>query len=308
MKQSIEILLKHLKEKGITKHILCPSASIIINKLSTTIPEATELIDERSAGYVATGMCAELEEPVVVWCANNDSYRNLSSALTEAYYRKLPVLVVALAPYDGSTIDQSINPNDTIRYYINNTLTNRLGTEESITVAINYLNADVKGPVYLPLNSYEEVVIDKEPNSNTYKEGKTDITSIVNTLPFDTCIHIGKDMVCDCSHNVISREDHCTMDGNLSMLIGSAVIAENQLHVGIFSTDEIAYDLNMLGNRHVGGNIVIITLIHEKQAFAIYDVAKRFGWDCKQFDSSNMDTIKDFLEIGDKPQYIEVAI
>lgn len=51
-------------------------------------------VDERSAAYMACGMAEESGEPVVITCTGATASRNYYSALTEAYYRKLPVIAV----------------------------------------------------------------------------------------------------------------------------------------------------------------------------------------------------------------------
>lgn len=304
MNKSIDILLKSLENQQITKHIVCPSARLLLSKTGMSLPNPIEIIDERSAGYVATGMCAEIEAPVVVWCADNDSYRNLTSALTEAYYRKLPILVVALAC--DANINQAINPQDTIRYYVNNSINGSKGTEADIEHAIEYLYADVKGPVYLSLGEYRETI---NVVPNTYSKC-IDATTIARVIPSSASVHVGMDVICDSEHlnEVISRNNHCTKDGNLSMLIGSSVVARDQLHVGLFSNEELAYDLNMFGNRHVDGNIVIFSFISDGQTPTILDVAKRFGWDCCHINIAEVDSVKDKIVISDKPQYIEVTL
>lgn len=306
MKRSIQTLINNLEEKHVTKHVLCPSAVTVYPDLKNILKDSIEIIDERSAGYVATGMCEEIDAPVAVWCVGNDSYRNLTSALTEAYYRKLPILVVALDCH--SKINQAINPYDTIRYYVNNPTIGCEGTEADINKAINYLFADVKGPVYLSLGTFSE----KPFNFNqTEADGqKFDVSSIVSILPSDACVHVGSCFSCECDHlkDVIFRKDHVTMDGNLSMLIGSSVVASKQLHVGIFTTDELSYDLNMFGNRHVGNNLVVICIVQNEQTTAIHDFAVRMQWDCKRVRITEIETIKSSLVISDKPQYIEVAL
>lgn len=304
MKKSINTLLSKLEEKHITRHVICPSAHALLNEMELSIPNSIEIIDERSAGYVATGMCAETLEPIVVWCADNDSYRNLTSALTEAYYRKLPLLVVALSC--ENEINQTINPYDTIRYYVNNTLYTRKDTEQEIDIAINYLYADVKGPVYLSVTDFRRSIEELNGNENAY----FDVTAISNILPSNSCLHIGKEFCCKSSHitDVKYRSNHCTKDGNLSMLIGSSVVARKQLHIGIFSFDELSYDMNMFGNRHVNGNIVLFTILNNASSFAIRDVADRFGWDCHRVNINEIVNIKEKLVISDKPQYIEVLL
>ena len=303
MKKTIDILLNKLGEKGITKHVTCPSAKQKLHELYSFIPNPIEIIDERSAGYVATGMCAEINAPVVVWCADNDAYRNLTSALTEAYYRKLPILIVALEC--GSMIDQTINPYDTIRYYVNNTRYNRIGTQQEIDATLAYLYEDIKGPVYLSIGEYREAVVEK-----MCEFARVDVSSIVRMIPADACAHLGSDVAGDCKNiaDVICRHDHCTKDGNLSMLIGSAVVAEKQLHVGIFTHEEVAYDLNMLGNRHVDNNLIVVCICNGNQSDAIYDVANRFAWECKRVTFAELDALKDLFKISDKPKYIEVTL
>lgn len=300
----IKYIISLLKDRGIYKNVICPSAFNEIPELVTFLNNPIKIIDERSAGYVATGLCAETEAPVVVWCADNDAYRNLTSALTEAYYRKLPILVIAL-PCDAN-INQAINPQDTIRYYVNNSTNGSKGTEADIEQALEYLYADVKGPVYLSLGAFKETA-----NIVTSRCTKCiDVTAVVRIIPPSASVHVGMNVICDSEHlnEVISRNNHCTKDGNLSMLIGSSVVARDQLHVGLFSSEELAYDLNMFGNRHVDGNIVIFSFISDDQTPAIFDVAKRFGWDCRQINITEIDSIKDKFVISDKPQYIEVTL
>lgn len=306
MKKTIEVLLKKLEEKHIVKHVLCPSACSVFSELDKLIEKPIKIIDERSAGYVATGMCEEICAPVVVWCADNDSYRNLTSALTEAYYRKLPILVVALAC--DSRINQAINPLDIIRYYANNTIVGSRGTVADIEKAIDHLYADVKGPVYLSLSTFsEEISIDN--HTNAY-DPSIDITTIASILPSDACVHIGSYF--DCSNeflnNASQRSNHSSKDGNLSMLIGSSVVAPEQLHIGIFSSDEIAYDLNMFGNRHVGNNLIVLCIKQNERYSSAFDFAHRMQWECKKIKFTDLDALRDALFLSDKPKYIEVTL
>ena len=54
------------------------------------------ILDSRSAGYVATGICAEQSKPVVLITENNNDSRNGYSSLTEAYYKKLPIIFITI--------------------------------------------------------------------------------------------------------------------------------------------------------------------------------------------------------------------
>jgi 2-succinyl-5-enolpyruvyl-6-hydroxy-3-cyclohexene-1-carboxylate synthase len=52
------------------------------------------IVDERSAAYVALGMCKELGEPVVLVTTSGTAVLNLSPALAEAFQQELPLLVL----------------------------------------------------------------------------------------------------------------------------------------------------------------------------------------------------------------------
>ena len=58
-------------------------------------------VDERSAAYMACGLAAETGEPVIISCTGATAARNYVPALTEAYYRNLPILAVTSSQYFG---------------------------------------------------------------------------------------------------------------------------------------------------------------------------------------------------------------
>lgn len=77
------------------------------------------VIDERSAAYVATGIINEINKPVVITCTGATASRNYMSALTEAYYRKLPVIAITFYnPFSNSYnmeqqyVDRRISQSD----------------------------------------------------------------------------------------------------------------------------------------------------------------------------------------------------
>ncbi len=51
-------------------------------------------VDERSAAYMACGLAEESGEPVALSCTGATAARNYPSGLTEAFYRKIPVLAI----------------------------------------------------------------------------------------------------------------------------------------------------------------------------------------------------------------------
>ncbi len=95
--RSIQIVISLLKAHGIKKVIASPGgndACFVASLQNDPWFEMYSEVDERSAAYIATGMAIEAGEPVVITCTGATSSRNYMPALTEAYYRKIPVLAI----------------------------------------------------------------------------------------------------------------------------------------------------------------------------------------------------------------------
>lgn len=101
---SVQYLVALLKEHNIKRVIASPGTtalSFVASMQCDSFFEMYSCVDERSAAYMAVGMAAETNEPVVITCTGATASRNYLPALTEAYYRKLPVLAVTGTQYEG---------------------------------------------------------------------------------------------------------------------------------------------------------------------------------------------------------------
>lgn len=117
-----QIFLALLKKYDIKKIVISPGAqnfgigsSVLYDKWF----EAYSVIDERSAAYFATGLAFESNEPVVLSCTGATASRNYLPGLTEAFYRKLPIIALTGTHYhpdkkdlSPQSIDRSISQND----------------------------------------------------------------------------------------------------------------------------------------------------------------------------------------------------
>lgn len=95
--RSVQILISLLKQYKIRKIIASPGTTnltFVASMMHDPWFEIYSSVDERSAAYMACGMAAESGEVVVLSCTGATASRNYVSGLTEAYYRKLPVLAV----------------------------------------------------------------------------------------------------------------------------------------------------------------------------------------------------------------------
>lgn len=120
--RNVQIVIGLLKANGIKRVIASPGTTnmtFVGSIQQDPFFEIYSSVDERSAAYLACGMAAETGEPVVISCTGATASRNYMPGLTEAYYRKLPVLAITSHRGDyqiGHLIDQQIDrrslPND----------------------------------------------------------------------------------------------------------------------------------------------------------------------------------------------------
>lgn len=122
----IRILISHLKARGIKNIIASPGTqnmTFVLSCQNDSFFNIYSSVDERSAGYMAIGMAYETGEPVVLSCTGATASRNYLPAMTEGYYRNLPVIAITGSQRLYRTnnniaqaIDRSIQPKDTYKY------------------------------------------------------------------------------------------------------------------------------------------------------------------------------------------------
>ena len=102
--KNILILIDLLKQHGVKNIIASPGTtniSFVASVQSDPFFKMVSCVDERSAAYMACGMAAETGEPVVLTCTGATASRNYAPGLTEAFYRKLPVIAVTATQHLG---------------------------------------------------------------------------------------------------------------------------------------------------------------------------------------------------------------
>lgn len=120
--KNVQILIALMKEHGIKKVIASPGTTnitFVASMQSDPYFEIYSAADERSAAYIACGLAEESGEPVALSCTGATASRNYVPGLTEAFYRKLPVLAVTSTQHTGrigqlapQVIDRSQLMND----------------------------------------------------------------------------------------------------------------------------------------------------------------------------------------------------
>lgn len=98
------VLISLLKEHNIKKIIASPGTTNISFVGSVQFDpyfEVYSAVDERAAAFMACGLAEESGEPVVLTCTGATASRNYIPGLTEAFYRKLPILAVTSTQHGG---------------------------------------------------------------------------------------------------------------------------------------------------------------------------------------------------------------
>lgn len=118
-----QILVSLLKQHGIRKIIASPGTTnitFVASVMNDPFFEIYSSVDERSAAYLAVGMAEESGEAVVLSCTGATASRNYIPGLTEAYYRRLPILAVTATQNENrighlipQMMDRSQQPKDT---------------------------------------------------------------------------------------------------------------------------------------------------------------------------------------------------
>ena len=122
VQELVALMLAH----GVTRAVLCPGSrnSPIVATLSN-LPEmeCRSVIDERSAGFVALGWAQQVQAPVAVVVTSGSAVLNLHPAVSEAFYRKTPLLIISadrpaawIGQNDGQTLPQPGVFNTLVRF------------------------------------------------------------------------------------------------------------------------------------------------------------------------------------------------
>lgn len=113
-KKTIVQLHSLLKQYGIKNIVFSPGGrhlplihSIEQDGFFTTF----RVIDERSAAFFALGLIQKIGSPVAICCTSGTAVINLASAVCEAYYQHLPLLVIS-----GDRMAEYLNQNEDQQY------------------------------------------------------------------------------------------------------------------------------------------------------------------------------------------------
>jgi len=182
-KKNISLLADIFVNSGLTDIVISPgsrNAPIILSFANRSEINAFSIVDERSAAFFALGLALNSKKTVAIACTSGSAVLNYASAISEAYYQKIPLLIITadrppnmIDIGDGQTIRQKNVFNNYVKksYQLPLTIDTKEELEDAeklINEALNQCVFPQAGPVHMnipfddPLyNSTEEVTTGK---------------------------------------------------------------------------------------------------------------------------------------------------
>ena len=158
--RNVQMVLALFKAYGIKRVIASPGAiniPVVASMQQDSFFEMKSCVDERSAAYMACGWAEETGEPVVLSCTGATSSRNYMPGLTEAFYRKLPVIaltssrdIARIGHLMPQVTDRTAHPNDIVVDYAHVQTIKDDMDDWDVNVKVNRaLNNLKRGPVHI---------------------------------------------------------------------------------------------------------------------------------------------------------------
>ena len=192
-KKSISLLADIFVKSGLNDIVISPgsrNAPIILSFANRKEINAFSIIDERSAAFFAVGLALKTKKTVAIACTSGSAVLNYASAISEAFYQKIPLLILTadrpkhlIDVGDGQTIRQENVFNNFVKKSFQlplevSTKDAVAEAEEIINEAINISQFPEPGPVHINI-PFDEPLYN---STNEIIEGK--LIAFKNQLPF----------------------------------------------------------------------------------------------------------------------------
>ncbi len=116
MHQAVFDTSEVLRQLGLQQAVICPgsrNAPLAVSFARNPQIESFSVVDERSAAFIALGMCLESGKPTAVCCTSGTALLNFAPAAAEAFYQEIPLVLISadrppewIGQRDGQTIQQ----------------------------------------------------------------------------------------------------------------------------------------------------------------------------------------------------------
>lgn len=216
---NIEMVAELLKKHGINNLVISPGGTNIpLVKLvqSDNFFTCYSIVDERSAVYFAIGIYLQTGKPVAMICTSAQATRNYIPGLTEAYYKRVPILAICMEKhprfkYQGymQAPDQASLPNDSVKKSyelpfikdINDIYHSRRVINDAILELFHYDS----GPVQLCIPWLDFKISELKPKNTLIKRVQTDFVKKIDLNGKKILILIGE-------HRPFSEDEKMSID------------------------------------------------------------------------------------------------
>ncbi|MFJ7827161.1 2-succinyl-5-enolpyruvyl-6-hydroxy-3-cyclohexene-1-carboxylic-acid synthase [Psychrobacillus sp. NPDC096623] len=188
-----------IKQAGIQDVVMCPgsrSTPLAYAFAKSGCFQFYRQIDERSAGYFALGIAKAKKAPVVLLCTSGTAAANFFPAIVEAFYARVPLLVVtADRPHElrevgaPQAIDQLHLFGKHVKWTVDFPIpekddANLAFVERHILRAVSTSKAFPMGPVHINVPFREPLLLDMEKSSPTVNMHAPEIGKLVPSEEF----------------------------------------------------------------------------------------------------------------------------
>ena len=271
------IIVALLKKHGIKQIIASPGTTNVAFVRSVQIDPFFKVyssVDERSAAYMACGLASESGEAVVISCTGATASRNYLPGLTEAFYRKLPVLAITstrdiskYGHHEDQVIDRSVIPKDVAKLSVH--LPSVKDTNDMWECRIKSNNAILElyrnggGPVHINLTTTYD---------RNFSEKELPDVGLINRITVNDNfpnIQKGKVAIFVGSHQLLSKEENRIID-KFCESTNSVVLCDHTS--GYKGEYGVKYLLPLSQSEMSNANLMPDTLIHIGEISGFYSL------------------------------------
>lgn len=184
IEESTDIIARILHSWGI-RYVIASSGSRSLRMVRAAVDnkslDVRMIVDERVAGFSSLGISDCTGEPTALICTSGSAMLNYSPAISEAYYRGIPIIVITadrpadiIDINDGQTIHQFHALDNIVKTSIDIDATKACRKEdfEAISKAISIALSPRKGPVHINLH------LEEGNDALTFKSIDYDVPSV----------------------------------------------------------------------------------------------------------------------------------
>ncbi len=195
----VNVFIDSLIQSGVEDVVLCPgsrSTPLAYGFAKSKKLQLYRQIDERSAGYFALGIAKAKKKPVALLCTSGTAAANFFPAIVEAYYARVPLVVItADRPHElrevgaPQTIDQIHLYGKHVKWSVDFPIPeDRMESlpfiERHVHRAINVSNAAPKGPVHINVPFREPLLLNMNAHQSITLMEKSEMGSSTPSSEF----------------------------------------------------------------------------------------------------------------------------